>query len=161
MRGIQSKLLIGGATVIGVLGLAGGTIASGGHAEFGVAVGGILGGGAYGLGAEVLLDQYDQDLDNLTLMKTDVTSLFTPDGTTGISASNVTMTITEESISLGVLSAPIAVQTITICSNLGECFSYTSSPCPSNQHAIDRIFTTPVEEKPESENANDDGEHGV
>jgi RHS repeat-associated protein len=147
MRNIQSKLLLAGAGLIGLLGFAGTTLATGGQAELGVGAGAIVGGGAYAIGGEAILDQYDQDLQNLTDMQAFVNGAFA-DGATGI-----TVTITETPIEgAGTFAAP--KQTITICSDLGACTTYTSSVCPSNQHSIDRLLVPPEEDDAlETENA--------
>lgn len=144
--------MLGGAGLIGVgagaVGLAGGpegaVILGGGAAEL-----------AWGIGSAVVLDQFDNDLQNLTDMQSWVNGAFATDGVT-----DVTMTITNKQITVGtatsnVLPTSITVQEITICTNLGVCSTTYTTAVPSDQHVMERFedFIPEDEEKFETETA--------
>ena len=111
-------------------------------------------GGGIKISTTILDNTMGKDTTNLSQMNEWVDGVFDEEGVTSVT---VTVTNTQKTISEPPIvgtGVPITytVQTVTICSNTGICNTWTTSSCPSDQHAIQRLLTP--DEKDKDDNSN-------
>jgi RHS repeat-associated protein len=113
-------------------------------------------GGAIKLSGDFLDRTMGQDTTNLSQMSGWVKDVFNEDGVTSVTVTvtNTQTTVYSSSIIGTGIPVTYTVQTVTICSNNGICNTWTTSSCPSDQHAIQRVLT-PAQENavPNTESA--------